>query len=136
LRHYSDRLGSQGGQGYHLDKMETRRGSAETRVSRPGKRLSLGEAVCTIAKANFAHLSQRIAATVVPERRSLIYRLASQAVCAWRQGSSERSMALSVTMSLRMTAVITALAHFPFRLSRSAKLFMMGLCRAAVSAAM
>jgi hypothetical protein len=68
--------------------------------------------------------------------KGVIYRLASQAVCAWRQGSSERSMALSVTMSLRMTAVITTLAHFPFRLSRSAKLFMMRLCRVAVSAAM
>ena len=34
-------------------------------------------------------------------------------------------MALSVTMSLRITAVITTLAGLPSRLSLSAKLFMM-----------
>ena len=66
----------------------------------------------------------------------VIYRLGCQAVWAWRQGSPERRMALSVTMSFRITAVITTLAGLPSRLSLSAKLFMMGLYRIAVRAAM
>ena len=74
-------------------------------------------------------------AGVVPEGRSPIYRLWSQAIFAWLQGSPERTMAFKVTMSFRMTAVMTTLAGLPFRFSLSAKRRMTGLCRIATTAA-
>ena len=45
-------------------------------------------------------------------------------------------MAFKVTMSFRMTAVMTSLLGLPFRLSLSAKRRMTGLCRMATRAAM
>ena len=60
--------------------------------------------------------SQVLSKTVIPAKRSAIYRLRCQAAFAWLQGSPERTMALSVTMSFRITAVMTTLLGLPLRL--------------------
>lgn len=66
----------------------------------------------------------------------VIYRLRSQAFSAPFQGWPERTMALRMTRSLRITATATTLNGLPRDLSSAAKAFMTGLRDIATTAAM
>src|SRR5208337_5130655 len=56
-----------------------------------------------------------------------IYHLGGQAISACRHGSPDRTMVLRVTISLRITAVMTSLLGLPFFWSLLAKSRMTGL---------
>lgn len=80
----------------------------------------------TLPETCARHLAQRRGdqhwqGLVMPEPALAgIYRLGGQAVCACFHGWPVRRIALSVTMSLRMMAVMTTLAGLPLCLSFSA----------------